>query len=136
MLSEARETVLDPQARFTLCKADKLKTKSEFDAVKSEGSRISNELFTFLSLPVRDEVNPRCGVICSRKFHKRAVVRNRARRLLWESFRLLKKRISPCWMILIPKRKILNAGMPDVKSALNNALEKLENVQTRSQTPG
>ncbi len=56
----------------------------------------------------------KCGIICSRRFDHRAVRRNRARRLLWESFRLMKQRVTPCQMIFIPRREILNARMQDV----------------------
>ena len=61
---------------------------------------------------------PRCGVICSRKFDKRAVRRNRARRLLHEAFRLTKQELAPCRIIFIPRRAILDQKMQDVARQL------------------
>lgn len=49
----------------------------------------------------------RCGVICGKKYSLLAVERNRARRLLWESFRLLKQEIAVCRIVLIPRRNMM-----------------------------
>lgn len=65
---------------------------------------------------------PKCGVICSRKFSLLSVERNRARRLLWESFRLLGSRIAPCMMVLIPRRKIKHALQGQVQQELEQML--------------
>ena len=48
----------------------------------------------------------RCGVICGRKYSLLAVKRNLARRLLWESFRILRGTLPPVWMILIPRNRM------------------------------
>ena len=48
----------------------------------------------------------RCGVICGKKYSLLAVKRNRARRLFWESFRLLKGFLPPCWLLLIPRSRL------------------------------
>lgn len=49
----------------------------------------------------------RCGVVCGKKYSLLAVERNRARRLMWESFRLLKPEISVCRIVLIPRRNMM-----------------------------
>ena len=66
----------------------------------------------------------KCGIICSRKFDKRAVRRNRARRLVKESFRLLREEIEPCGIVIIPKREILRLKMQEVRAELARALTK------------
>ena len=58
--------------------------------------------------PPPDEKSVRCGVICGRKYSLLAVRRNRARRLMWESYRLLKGYLPPCRLILIPRRRLEN----------------------------
>ncbi len=68
--------------------------------------------------------NARCGVICSRKFDKRAVKRNRARRLLLEAFRLTKQKLAPCQIIFIPRRDILQAKMQQVATRMEGMFEK------------
>ena len=105
--------------RLTLRKCDKLKNKVEFDSIKSKGVKYSSPYFTLLVLFGGEfGVSPRCGVICSRRFHKRAVVRNRAKRLLFESFRHLKGSMRPCGIVLIPRRAIQGVTMPLVQSRL------------------
>ena len=114
-------------------RADKLKRKSEFDEVKASGLKWNDPLFTFLAVPASYEEGVRCGIICSRRFDKRAVVRNRARRLLWEAFRLLKADFPPCRFLLIPRRKICTENMNVVREHLNAVLpwlkRKLEQEQ-------
>lgn len=108
--------------------ADKLKRKSEFDEVKASRLKWNDPLFTFLAVNAEKDEMPRCGIICSRRFHKRAVVRNRARRILWEAFRLLcqERRIPPCKILMIPKRKICGEKMWAVKAHLERLLPWLK----------
>ncbi len=49
----------------------------------------------------------RCGVICGKKYSLLSVERNRARRLLWESFRILKPYIAVSHLVLIPRKKMM-----------------------------
>lgn len=78
------------------------------------------------AVPPQGEESFRFGVICSRKFHKRAVRRNRARRLVHEALRLLEKegKFRPCWIVIIPRREILNWKMEEVKDQLRRLLKK------------
>ena len=89
----------------TLRKPEKLRFKAEFDQVRLNGKKLVGSSFLAVCAPSPDGLT-RCGVICSRKYSLLAVKRNRARRLLWESFRLLKQNMSVCHMILIPRRKM------------------------------
>ena len=101
----------------TLTEHDKLKLKSDFMLVHEKGKKQTSPFAVLLYLvPDGNQSldSVKCGIICSRRFDRRAVRRNRARRLLWESFRLMKQRIMPCQMIFIPRREILNARMQDV----------------------
>ncbi|OQA87004.1 MAG: ribonuclease P [Lentisphaerae bacterium ADurb.Bin242] len=106
---------------------DRLKLKSEFSAVREnarkEVSRFAVMLYT---LPDSTEIPPnaRCGVVCSRKFDKRAVKRNRARRLLLEAFRLTKQKLAPCQIIFIPRKDILHAKMQHVAVRLEGMFQK------------
>ena len=74
--------------------------------------------------PDDPDQEPRCGVICSRKFDKRAVRRNRARRLLYEAFRLIRQELMPCRIIFIPRRAILDRKMQDVDRQLRNLFQR------------
>ncbi|MDD3886080.1 MAG: ribonuclease P protein component [Victivallaceae bacterium] len=89
-------------------KSDKLRYKSEFDQVRINGRKAVGPHLLVVCAPSTDGAW-RCGVICGRKFSTLAVKRNRARRLCWESFRLLKGGLSgsPCHVALIPRRPML-----------------------------
>ena len=107
--------------RLRLRKSSKLQRKSEFERLKSAAFRRAGS-FMAVSVAPGEGKFARCGVICSRKFHKHAVVRNRARRILSEAVRLLKPRMQSCRILLIPRRKICSATMPQVKENLERAL--------------
>ena len=103
---------------------ESLRCRSEFDKVKQIGRRESSGLFTMLWIPDTGELR-RCGIICSRKFHVRAVKRNRARRLIRESLRLIgAENVQPCCLVIIPRRGILKVKMPAVKNALTIAMQR------------
>lgn len=110
---------------LTLRKENKLKTKSDFDSVRENGRRYTDPFYMLLALSgpfPEDAPSLRFGVICSRRFHRNAVVRNRARRLVSESVRLLQRRIKPCRIIVIPRRAICHAAMPEVRARIERTL--------------
>ena len=89
--------------RRTLGKRDKFTLKNDFDEVRRLGKKVAAPGVLVVITPGD---RTRCGVVCGKKYSLSSVVRNRARRLLWESFRLLKPEIAPCRLILIPRRKM------------------------------
>jgi ribonuclease P protein component len=104
-----------------LRKSSKLQRKAEFERLKSAPFRRAGSLMA-VSVAPGEEKFPRCGVICSRKFSVLAVERNRARRIMWESFRLLGRRILPCRMVLIPRYRIKKASQQMVMKELAELL--------------
>ena len=84
----------------TLTEHDKLKLKSDFMLVREKGKKQTSPFAVLLYLvPDGNQSldSVKCGIICSRRFDRRAV-----------------RRIMPCQMIFIPRREILNARMQDV----------------------
>ena len=111
----------------TLKKEDKLKLKSEFENVRIHGEKIVSKGFLTVVVKSFDGIsNVRCGVICSRKYSVLAVHRNRARRLLFESFRLLKHDIEPCHIVLSPRKRMQNYKLDDTLTELRDSLQKSE----------
>ena len=100
--------------KATLKPYERLKLKSDFDYVRNNGTKFVARYFLLVSAKSEDNML-KYGVICGRKFNLRAVVRNRARRLIRESFRLLKAQIKPAHIIFIPKKQITNAKLQDVQ---------------------
>jgi len=113
--------------RSSLRKQEKLRTRKDFDALKEHGKACRDPFFTVLVQAAKpdDPVQiPRYGVICSRKLHHSAVVRNRARRLISETFRLSKEIILPCSILVIPRRAIFGTKQQEVQEHLLRTLRK------------
>jgi len=103
-------TAAGPQGRsprLRLRKADKMRFRAQFEQVRREGRKSVGPAMVAVVAP-NPEGRTQCGVICSRKYSLKSVVRNRARRLLWESFRLLRPELPPCRVLLIPRRKLMD----------------------------
>ncbi|MBQ9336851.1 MAG: ribonuclease P protein component [Lentisphaeria bacterium] len=101
--------------------------KSEFSAVREQAQKQVSFLAVMLYTgpdPENPGQSARCGVICSRKFDKRAVYRNRARRLLHEAFRLTRQELKPCRIIFIPRRPILDHKMQAVAGQMRIMFRK------------
>lgn len=119
---------MDPVLKLRLLKSDKLTLKSDFDAVKNEGRSAAGALLV-AAAAVSENGRLQTGVICGRKFCTKAVVRNRARRLVWESFRLLKPRLKPCRLVFIPRQRIRQAKCADVMYEMEKLLKKLQLIR-------
>ncbi len=99
---------------FNLDKSEILHLPDEFDYVKRNGHRITGRFMIVNWVESPDNLL-RIGIIVSRKFNKRAIKRNRARRLIKESYRLTKSRISKqIWIIIIPRKLIDKCKCPAV----------------------
>ena len=113
--------------RSSLRKQEKLRTRKDFDALKEHGKACRDPFFTVLvqAAGPDDPVQiTRYGIICSRKLHHSAVIRNRARRLIAETFRLSKENILPCSIVVIPRRAIFGAKQQEVQEHLLRTLKK------------
>jgi len=78
--------------KFTYPKKEKLKSKKLIDQLFSEGQSVSAFplRLVYLSTTFEDNVMAKTGVSVSKKHFKRAVDRNRIKRLLREAYRLNK----------------------------------------------
>ena len=78
---------------FCLPKANRLRKPSEFKRVYAQGKRFDGRLMTVFLLPSETEFQ-RLGITASKKGIGNAVQRNRAKRLLRETFRLSKAELN------------------------------------------
>ena len=78
---------------FCLPKANRLRKPSEFKRVYGKGKRFDGRLMTVFLLPSETEFQ-RLGITASKKGIGNAVQRNRAKRLLRETFRLSKAELN------------------------------------------
>lgn len=117
--------------RLRLRKADKLRLRAQFDQLRREGNKRVGPALVAVVAPA-PEGRTQCGVICSRKYSLKSVVRNRARRLLWESFRLLKPELPVCRILLIPRRRMLDYDRRQTTAELRGLLADLGVLGTGS----
>lgn len=72
----------------------------EFKRVFASGERQSDPCFTLLSL-VNGRGEPRLGLVAARKNIRRAVDRNRIKRVIRESFRQQRNALPPCDFVIM-----------------------------------
>ena len=116
-----------------LKKQFRLKKNSAFSATYRLKNCASDEyLIVYLGKKKTDDSIPtKAGFVVSKKIHKRAVKRNRIKRLMRESYRLawkneeLKEISKFLSVIVLPKPKALEADIATVRASLLSLLKKL-----------
>ncbi len=100
-----------------------LRLKSEFDETKNNSSKFVSRSFILLYSEAADE-NLKIGIICGRKFSKKAVIRNRVRRIVKEAFRLIRNRVGLAHLVIIPRRGSELLKAQDIQHELIRAFKK------------
>jgi ribonuclease P protein component len=98
-------------------------SQSDFQKIRLSGTRREGGLFcfNFLLLPEREPPLRRLGVIATKRFGN-AVARNRAKRILRESFRELQVLLPPSIdVVLIARRGLRHAEHERIMSAMRTA---------------
>ncbi len=109
--------------KATLDSDKTLNLKSEFDNVKVNGTKYVGKYFLLVHTKAPDN-RLRFGVVCGRKFNKNAVCRNRARRLIKESFRLIKSQICESHIVFIPRKRMIGKKLQDIQAEMIFLLKK------------
>ena len=105
---------MEEKVRHTFRRKERLRKTQEFERVFSYGKSVGGSTVAFYYAP-NEEGFPRAGFIASKKVSKKAVERNRAKRLMREVFRLNKHRLKPFDIIFIAKRGIVGKKRQDVE---------------------
>jgi ribonuclease P protein component len=112
--------------RATIGRDAYLCTGKEFARVRDEGQKLVGRYLVLGYLPA-PEGPSRLGFIVSRQYDRHAVERNRARRLLRESYRLLRHRITRnLWLVAIARNALHGRRQPEVQAELARLLGKLD----------
>lgn len=108
----------------TLKRRDTLRCRQEFMIVRKRCRRYVGERVV-LQIADAPDCRLKVGIIVGRRYHKSAVVRNRAKRLFRESFRFIKNRMeSPKWIVILPRKRMLNSNLHDVQPEIVRLLMK------------
>ena len=115
-----------------LPKQYRLKRRSAFQATyKVKNSTHSGGVTLYAGILKKEETPTRVGFVVSKKVHKRAVKRNRLKRLMRESYRLLLKENDLAnsqkylSLIFVASEKLLDKNFDYVKTNIKNLLERI-----------
>jgi ribonuclease P protein component len=104
--------------------SQRLRTKAQFDRVFRRGARLDGRLFTLL-VAANGGSQDRLGLAVSRRVGG-AVVRNRARRLLRESFRRLEAEgRPPLDLVVLAKPDVAGLSLAEVERELRTRLRRV-----------
>lgn len=102
----------------------RLTKQKDFENVFENGRYLSEDLLS-LKIARNDFDYSRFGFIVSNKISKKAVVRNRIKRLLRESVRLLHKNIKPGFdSVFISKSKAVDKSFKEMSFCVEKLLKK------------
>ena len=108
-----------------LPRANRLKTNFEFSKAKRFGEKIQSENFYLYCLKI-DKSPFKVGVVVSKHFSKKAVDRNRAKRIIIEIlWPLLPAFKDNFWVVIYPKRELLNKKNEEIVAEVNKILPNL-----------
>lgn len=116
-----------PLLRFDLPKETRLAKRAEFLRVYEQGRRIEGRFMTVFILPNNGK-NQRVGITATKKAIGKAHDRNRAKRLLRESFRLSRLELDS---VEIKYDWVLNARCSLLRVKLEKPLEEFRDIITR-----
>ncbi len=123
---EAGERRAAPRRSFAFPRARRLPSHSLFQKVFAGGGEIAGKALV-VWVARGDGCGRRLGVVVTKKTFRDATDRNRAKRLIRESFRLLQEGFSgePWDMVVLARRRILSMKQPDVQRELHCICRKL-----------
>ena len=115
-----------------LPKQYRLKKRSAFTATYRTGKTLHKDGITvFYGKKKSGDIQTKIGFVVSKKIHKRAVKRNRIKRLMRESLRLYIKNSPQTFdtqymsLIFVASTKILNKNFSEINNATNRLLNLL-----------
>ena len=107
----------------TLRKQERLQHGTDFRRARYEGRKLTGRLMLLNVLRAEDMAGRRLGVVTSRQIGG-AVVRNRARRIVREAWRLIQERlVAPCDVVVVVRRGMVGCSMQEAQDELLRLLK-------------
>lgn len=117
---------------FAFTRAERLLSSADFKAVFDGASvRVSDRHLLILAIPNKDEQS-RLGLVIAKKHIKRAVDRNRVKRLIRESFRLNKATLPSVDIVVLARKGMGELDNKELQQLLNNSWLRLNKYAKRS----
>jgi len=109
-----------------LKKINIIRLKKEFEEIRTRGEIHQSPIFGLVTLDIRSEGESRFGFVISKKISKKAVVRNKIRRLLAESVRVNLKNIKKGYLVLfLVKKEIIGMKFGEVETEVKRMFERM-----------
>lgn len=105
----------------------RLRTRAQLGYVRTHGRRRAGK-YCVVSVAAPQDGRSRVAIIVSKRYSVKAVVRNRARRLLREAYRPLRPDMKPAWLVLIPRRALQDTKLDGVRHEMAELLGSLGQV--------
>jgi ribonuclease P protein component len=106
-----------PRSRLGFGRHQRVVSAADFGAALKQGARSRDDYFTIYALPNANHQS-RLGLTVSRKTAARAVVRNRIKRQVRESFRLSQAALPHCDIIVVAQPRSSTATAAALRAAL------------------
>lgn len=110
-----------------LNKLNRLSTNFEFNVTRKHGQMHQGTYFRLYILKPTNYTGPsRIGIVVTKKADKRAVIRNRIKRIYRELVRLnLGVFKENNWVAIYPRKEILEKSYEEISSDFNNTIQKI-----------
>lgn len=102
----------------------RLRTQAHMDGVRASGRSRAGRFCVAVAAPAADG-RRRIAFVISRRYSRKAVVRNRARRLFREAYRRLLPGLADGWLLFLPRHPMQRAKMQEVLAELQGHLQAL-----------
>ncbi|HET7656371.1 MAG TPA: ribonuclease P protein component [Luteimonas sp.] len=112
----------------------RLRRAAEFAAFRTASGKVQTRHFLVRTLPSAAG-HPRLGLAVSRKVSKRAVARNRIKRIIRESFRVQRSALPAVDVLVIARSSAAATDNPSLRADLEAAWQKLAALMAKA-APG
>lgn len=104
--------------------SNRLKSKQDFDVVFRKGKRISHKYLSIIYVSNRFS-QPRLGIVVKKIYFKQAVVRNKLRRVVRESFRHHKDRLKGLDIIVLLRSECIPLDNKTLRSDIDKLWQQV-----------